>query len=69
MGPPLKIARLDMATGTKRAWLELRPPDPAGIINPPGLTTRSIDLTPDGRSYMYSYWRVVSDLYVVDGLR
>jgi serine/threonine protein kinase/dipeptidyl aminopeptidase/acylaminoacyl peptidase len=69
-GPPLKIARLDMATGTKRAWLELRPPDPAVLfVNPTGLTTRSIDLTPDGRSYMYSYWRVVSDLYVVDGLR
>jgi hypothetical protein len=60
-----------MATGTKRAWLELRTPDPAGFIhaNPMGLTTRNIDLTADGRSYLYSYWRVVSDLYVVDGLR
>jgi hypothetical protein len=30
---------------------------------------RSIDITPDGRSYLYSYSRVVSDLYIVDGLR
>jgi eukaryotic-like serine/threonine-protein kinase len=72
MRPTLKIARLDMATGTKRAWLELRPPDPAGFIRifyPMGLTTRNIDLTADGRSYVYAYWRAVSDLYVVDGLR
>jgi hypothetical protein len=40
------------------------PPDPAGVlvINP-------VYLSADGRSYVYSYRRVLDDLYVVDGLR
>ncbi len=69
------IVRLDLATGRKSPWLGLRPADPAslgprarmGVIGK-GIE-RSIDITPDGRSYLYSYSRVVSDLYIVDGLR
>jgi hypothetical protein len=69
------IVRLDLATGRKKPWLGLGPADPAslgpraqmGVIGK-GIE-RSIDITPDGRSYLYSYSRVVSDLYIVDGLR
>jgi hypothetical protein len=28
-----------------------------------------MDITPDGRSYLYSYSRFLSDLYIIDGLR
>ena len=34
------------------------------------MSIRDVALTPDGRSYAYSYERVeASDLFVVDGLR
>jgi DNA-binding winged helix-turn-helix (wHTH) protein len=67
----LKVVRLDLATGRKSAWLDLEPADPAAFIvsDPQGFVARNIDITPDGRSYLYSYSRVVSDLYIVDGLR
>ena len=29
----------------------------------------SIQMTPDGRSYAYSQHRILSDLFLVDGLR
>ena len=40
------------------------PSDPAGvnIILP-------ILLTPDGKSYVYGYRRMLSDLYLVEGLK
>ena len=38
--------------------------DPTGVF-----CANSVDVTPDGRSYLYSYWRYLSDLYVVEGLR
>jgi hypothetical protein len=28
-----------------------------------------VRLTPDGKSYAYSYVRILSDLYLVDGLK
>ena len=65
------IVRLDLATGRKNPWLGLRPADAASLgrmVNGKGIE-RSIDITPDGRSYLYSYSRVISDLYIVDGLR
>jgi hypothetical protein len=40
------------------------PFDTAGVVSitPP-------KITPDGRSYAYSYIRTLSDLYLVEGLR
>ena len=40
------------------------PADSAGVSG-----IGRVCLTPDGASYVYSYTRVLSDLYVVDGLR
>jgi serine/threonine protein kinase/DNA-binding winged helix-turn-helix (wHTH) protein len=67
----LKVVRLDLASGGKSAWLDLRPADPAAFIlsDPRGIVARNIDIAPDGRSYLHSYSSVVSDLYIVDGLR
>jgi Tol biopolymer transport system component len=61
---PGRIVRLDLATGKRTPWLDLVPPDPAGVE---GISV--VDVTEDGRSYLYSYTRVLSDLYVVTGLR
>ncbi|MFL6195255.1 MAG: protein kinase domain-containing protein, partial [Thermoanaerobaculia bacterium] len=61
---PLKIFRIDLETGKRELWKEISPADPAGLI--PKIT---IHLTPDGRSYVYNSQRILSSLYIVDGLR
>ena len=59
-----RVERLDVATGRKSLWKEIEPPDRAGVM---GILNLSV--TPDGASYAYSYWRMLSDLYLVDGLK
>jgi len=51
-------------TGQRTLWKQLMPPDPAGVeyVGP-------ILPTPDGKAYVYGYRRMLSDLYVVDGLK
>jgi Tol biopolymer transport system component len=62
---PLKIDQLELASGRRAAWKELMPADRAGLIR-----IESVFVAPDGKSYAYSCNRVlVSDLYVVQGLR
>jgi hypothetical protein len=62
---PARIWRLDVETGTKTPWKEIRPADTSGIVGLFG-----IRMTRDSRSYAYSYVRIdSSDLYVVEGLK
>ena len=63
-GLPAKVYRLDTATGRQELFKEIVPADRAGVdwLFP-------ILLTPDGRSYVYSYERRLSVLYLVEGLR
>jgi dipeptidyl aminopeptidase/acylaminoacyl peptidase len=61
---PVKIARVDLATGHREPWKEIAPADPAGVQSIP-----VIKFSADGKSYAYSTGRILSDLYVVDGLR
>jgi len=57
------VVRVDLATGRRSEWLDLSPPDLRGLC-PTG-----VDVTPDGRSYIYYYPRFLSDLYVIEGIR
>ncbi|MGD0598715.1 MAG: protein kinase [Terriglobales bacterium] len=61
---PAKVYRLDLSTGHKTLWKELMPSDSAGVsrIGP-------ILLTTDGKSCIYGYHRILSDLYLVEGLK
>jgi Tol biopolymer transport system component len=61
---PAHVYRLELATGQRKLWKRLMPSDPAGvnIIFP-------ILVTPDGKSYVYGYRRILSDLYLVEGLK
>jgi serine/threonine protein kinase/Tol biopolymer transport system component len=59
----LKINRLDVATGLKRPWKELKAPDPVGV------QLLQVVMTPDGNSYAYSFQRDISTLYLAEGLR
>jgi len=61
---PVKVYLLDVATGRKELWKELIPSDAAGVTQ-----ASSVVPTSDGHSYVYSYVRVLSDLYVVQGLK
>jgi eukaryotic-like serine/threonine-protein kinase len=61
---PVKVYRVELATGRRELWREVSPADPTGLLQ---ITTPHI--TPDGRAYAYTYFRVLSDLYLVDGLK
>jgi eukaryotic-like serine/threonine-protein kinase len=61
---PARIVKLDLATGGREPWLELAPPDRAGVGG-----IADIQLSADGRGYTYTYFRGLGALYVVEGLR
>ncbi len=61
---PVKVTRIDIATGRRNPWKEIAPPDPAGVNSLP-----SLKFSADGKAYAYSAGRLISDLYVVDGLK
>ncbi len=63
-GVPAKILRVDLTTGKREEWKEIAPSDPAGVENLP-----VIRFSADSKSYAYSYFRTLSDLYVVEGLK
>ena len=61
---PAKIFRIDVATGRRELVRQLTPLDPAGVFSiDPILMTR------DGKAYVYSYRRHISELYFVEGLK
>jgi dipeptidyl aminopeptidase/acylaminoacyl peptidase len=61
---PGRVHRLDLATKRKELVAELLPSDRAGVR---GITT--VQSTPDGRLFVYSYSQTLSGLFLVDGLR
>ena len=63
--PGHSIVRLDIRTGRRTPWQELRPADPTGTL----FYQTEARITRDGRSYAASYVRELSDLYLVDGVR
>ena len=64
-GLPAKITRREISTGETSPWLEIQPSDAAGVTQ-----IDNVLITPDGRSYAYSYQRREgSDLFVLEGLR
>ncbi len=61
---PARVFQIELESGHRRLWKELDPPDPAGIN-----FIRTPHISADGKAYAYNYNRVLSDLYLVDGLR
>jgi len=61
---PGVIDVVDIATGQRKPWKQFVPPDPTGVEQ---AGPASIAL--DGRSYVYSYRRVLGDLYLATGMR
>jgi eukaryotic-like serine/threonine-protein kinase len=61
---PVRVFLLDVSSGRRTLWRELSPFDPAGLS-----LILNIAITPDGKSYAYDYGQVLSDLYLVEGLK
>src|SRR5205085_1965208 len=61
---PVRVFSVELATGRRELWRAIMPADTTGI-----LTQIPPHITPDARAYAYTYFRVLSDLYLVDGLK
>jgi eukaryotic-like serine/threonine-protein kinase len=59
----LTIDRIDVESGERTVWQELKPNDPAGVMD-----IMPVYITPDGENYAYSFRRYLSELYIVSGL-
>ncbi|MFZ1916079.1 MAG: protein kinase [Terriglobales bacterium] len=61
---PVRISRVDIATGRREPWKVIAPADTAGLKSIP-----SLRFSADGKSYAYSTFRILSDLFVVDSMK
>ena len=61
---PGQVYRVDVATGQRTSWKAIEPADAAGID-----TIGRVMMSRDNKSYVYSYVRTLSDLYLVQGLK
>jgi serine/threonine protein kinase len=57
----------DLATGKERPWRTLAPADPTGMAHAAEIS--SVQITTDGRYYVYSYVQLDAGLFVAEGLR
>jgi Tol biopolymer transport system component len=60
---PVKVFELEVATGRRRLWKEIPISDPTGLDG-----NVAVVMTPDGRSYAYSFFRGMAELYLAEGL-
>jgi hypothetical protein len=65
---PLALYRVDLQTGQRVLWKELRPAEEAGFLNF-GWGPRGVIVTPDGRTLVFGYWTRQMDLYLAEGLQ
>ncbi len=61
---PARVTRLEVATGKRELWKDLLPVDPAGVER-----ISNVLIAPNAKSYAYCYARLLSDLFVVEGLK
>ena len=61
---PTRVFIIDMTTGQRKFFKSFSSPDPTGLMDnvPPNFSR-------DLKTYVYSYTRITSDLYIVDGLK
>ncbi|HEY6051556.1 MAG TPA: hypothetical protein VIZ58_09930, partial [Thermoanaerobaculia bacterium] len=62
-GLPIKLNLLNVETGEKSAWKEIRPAGPRSG------GPQVVLITGDGETYVYQNFGALSDLYLIDGLR
>jgi hypothetical protein len=60
---PMSITRLDLATGKRTPWKTIAPSDAAG------LRYATLTISPNGKYWALAVAKLLTDLFVVDGLR
>jgi Tol biopolymer transport system component len=63
IGVPQRITRVDLTTGRRTPHKELTPTQAAGVRR------TELSMTPDGHAVLFSYSRLLANLYVVNGLK
>jgi eukaryotic-like serine/threonine-protein kinase len=58
---PAQLEKVNLLTGERTRVRELRPADPGGLIN-----VGPVFVTPDQKTIVYSYTRLLSDLYLIE---
>ena len=61
---PVRVERLDLASRRFEPWRNVAPEDRSGILG-----VSAVSVSEDGKSYTYTYHRLLSELYLVEGLR
>jgi hypothetical protein len=61
---PVRVQRLDLTTKRSEPWRDIAPEDRAGIL---GIS--AVSFSEDGKAYTYTYHRLLSELYLVEGLK
>jgi eukaryotic-like serine/threonine-protein kinase len=61
---PASVYRINLQTGARTLWKQLMPSDPAGVE-----TIGPILMTPDAKTCVFGYHRMLADLYLVEGLK
>jgi eukaryotic-like serine/threonine-protein kinase len=61
---PVKIYRLNILNGQRQLYKEINPSDETGLCD-----MTQILFSPNGKSYVYGYTRLLSELYLVSGLK
>jgi hypothetical protein len=64
LGAPARIYRLNILNGQRQFFREINPSDETGLCE-----MSQILFSADGRAYVYGYTRLLSELYLVNGLR
>jgi hypothetical protein len=61
---PVKVYRLNVLSGQRQFFREMSPLDVTGLCD-----ISHVLFSSDGRAYVYSYTRLLSELYLVKGLK
>lgn len=62
----LEFFRVNLDTGRRETWKSIEAADQVGLI---GIQPAAVRMTPDGRSCVYSYWKTLTELYLVDNVK
>jgi hypothetical protein len=63
-GLPVRIHRINVATGKRELLREYMPSNPSGVYG-----VRALLLSADGRTAVYGFQRITSELFLADGLK
>jgi len=61
---PLRVSRMEIASGKRELLKELQPPDINGVTS-----MGPVQITPDGKYYAYGYDRILAEMYLIEGLK